>query len=188
MAQARREWQERQGGWDPARLIFLDESGASTNLTRQRGRALRGQRVPGAHPHGHWKVTTMIASVRADGSTAAMAIVGATDTPVFRSYVEEVLGPTLRAGDVVVMDNLSPHKNEATLELIRSKGAEPRFLPPYSPDLNPIEMMWSKVKASLRATQARTLPRLQKAIAHALTQVTASDARSWFAACGYSSI
>lgn len=130
----------------------------------------------------------MISSVRADGSTAAMAIVGPTDTPVFRGYVAEVLAPTLRAGDTVVMDNLSPHKNEATLDLIRAKGAEALFLPPYSPDLNPIEMMWSKVKASLRAAEARTLPRLQKAIARALSQVSAQDARNWFAACGYSFI
>lgn len=130
----------------------------------------------------------MISSVRADGSTAAMAIVGATDTPVFRGYVERVLGPTLRPGDVVVMDNLSPHKNQETLGLIAARGAEALFLPPYSPDLNPIEMMWSKVKASLRAAQARTLPRLHKAIAKALAQVTAQDARNWFAACGYSFI
>lgn len=130
----------------------------------------------------------MISSVRLDGSTACMAIDGATDTEVFRAYVREVLIPTLRAGDIVVMDNLTPHKNEETIALIEEVGACVRFLPPYSPDLNPIEKMWSKVKQALRSFEARTHQELLAAIAHALSRVTASDARNWFASCGYSII
>lgn len=138
-----------------------------------------------ACPHGHWRTTTMISSMRLDGSTACMAIDGATDTEVFRAYVGEVLIPTLREGDIVVMDNLTPHKNEETLALIEKAGASVLFLPPYSPDLNPIEKMWSKVKAALRSLEARTHEELLAAIAKALSLVSASDARNWFSAYGY---
>ena len=110
IARARRAWRRRQLGFDPARLIFLDESGAKTNLTRLRGRAPRGERVHASSPQGHWHTTTMISSIRLDGSTACMTIEGATDAEVFRAYVRRVLCPTLRKGDVVIMDNLSPHK------------------------------------------------------------------------------
>lgn len=130
----------------------------------------------------------MISAIRLDGSTACMTVDGATDTEVFQAYVREVLCPTLRPGDIVVMDNLAPHKNEDTVALITATGASVRFLPAYSPDLNPIEMMWSKVKASLRAAEARTHPDLLAAIAQALRRVTAQDATNWFAACGYSFI
>lgn len=130
----------------------------------------------------------MISAVRLDGTTSCMTIEGATNTEVFRAYVREVLRPSLRAGDIVVMDNLGAHKNEATIELIRQAGAEVRFLPAYSPDLNPIEMMWSKVKALLRKAQARTHPDLLTAIAHALFCVTPHDALGWFTACGYNFI
>ena len=130
----------------------------------------------------------MICSIRLDGSTACMTIEGATDTEVFRAYVRRLLCPTLRPGDVVIMDNLSPHKSEPTLSLIAQAGAEVLFLPAYSPDLNPIEKMWSKVKASLRSAEARTQPALIKAIASALESVTPQDAINWFAHCGYSFI
>ena len=130
----------------------------------------------------------MIASIRLDGSTACMAIEGATDTEVFRAYIRNVLCPTLRAGDIVVMDNLLPHKNALTLALIEQAGATALFLPAYSPDLNPIEKMWSKVKQSLRSAEARTRQTLVKAIASALRSVTPQDARGWFASCGYSFI
>lgn len=139
-------------------------------------------------PHGHWRTTTMISAIRLDGSTACMTVDGATDTEVFQAYVREVLCPTLWPGDIVVMDNLAPHKNEDTVALITATGASVRFLPAYSPDLNPIEMMWSKVKASLRAAEARTHPDLLAAIGQALRRVTAQDATNWFAACGYSFI
>lgn len=130
----------------------------------------------------------MISSIRSDGSTACMTIDGPTDAEVFQAYVRTVLCPTLRPGDLVVLDNLGAHKNEQTLALLRATGAEPRFLPAYSPDLNPIELMWSKVKAKLRAVEARTPPDLLTAIGHALRSVTAQDAVNWFAACGYSFI
>jgi transposase len=130
----------------------------------------------------------MISSVRLDGTSACMTIEGATNTEVFYAYVLEVLVPALRAGDIVVMDNLGAHKNQRTLDLINRAGAQVRFLPAYSPDLNPIEMMWSKVKALLRKAQARTHPDLLAAIASALRAVTAQDALGWFAACGYSFI
>jgi transposase len=169
-------------------LIFLDESGAKTNLTRLRGRALRGKRVHAKSPHGHWQTTTMICSMRLDGSTACMTIEGATDTQVFRAYVRRVLCPTLRPGDLVIMDNLSPHKSEPTLSLIARVGAEVLFLPAYSPEFNPIEKMWSKVKASLRSAEARTHSALIEAIARALESITPQDATNWFAHCGYSFI
>jgi transposase len=157
-------------------------------MTRLRGRAPRNQRLHAQAPSGHWRTTTMICSMRLDGSTACMAIEGATDIEVFRAYVEQVLVPTLRQGDIVVMDNLSSHKSEPTLELIAKAGAHVLFLPAYSPDLNPIEKMWSKVKHLLRSAEARNLEDLIKAIRDALASVTAKDAAGWFTSCGYSFI
>lgn len=130
----------------------------------------------------------MLCSIRVDGATACMTVDGATDTEVFRTYVRHVLCPTLRPGDLLIMDNLSPHKSELTLSLIAQSGAEVLFLPPYSPDFNPIEKMWSKVKEALRSTEARTHPDLLQAIAAALARVTPQDAINWFASCGYSFI
>jgi transposase len=157
-------------------------------MTRLRGRAPRGVRVHASTPHGHWQTTTMISSIRLDGSTACMTVNGATDTEVFRTYVRYVLRPTLRPGDIVIMDNLSAHKSEFTLELIEQAGARVLFLPPYSPDLNPIEKMWSKVKQYLRSAEARTELNLLQTIGSALASVTAQDAMNWFASCGYSFI
>ena len=183
--QRREEWSARQGALDFTRLVFLDESGAKTNMTRLRGRAFEGQRVLDTAPHGHWCTTTIIGAVRLDGSTACMAVDGATDKEIFREYVRCVLVPTLRVGDIVVLDNLSAHKDQQTQDLIEQAGAELRFLPPYSPDLNPIEKMWSKVKTFLRATKARTEEELYQAIRLALKTVTAQDAEGWFRSCGY---
>lgn len=157
-------------------------------MTRLRGRAARGARVHASAPHGHWQTTTMLCAIRLDGSTACMTVNGPTDTEVFRTYVRGVLVPTLRPGDLVIMDNLSPHKSELTLALFAAAGAEVLFLPPYSPDFNPIEKMWSKVKQSLRSAEARTEGDLLQAIAAALASVTAKDAIHWFASCGYSFI
>jgi transposase len=130
----------------------------------------------------------MIGALRGDGTTACMSIEGAADTEVFRAYVRCVLCPTLRPGDVVVMDNLSPHKSAPTLSLITATGAQILFLPAYSPDLNPIQKLWSKVKACLRAAEARTESALIEAMAAALQKVTRQDAMNWFACCGYSFI
>jgi transposase len=157
-------------------------------MTRLRGRAQRGRRLHASAPCGRWQSTTMLSSIRLDGTTACMTIAGATDTEVFRSYVERVLVPTLRRGDIVVMDNLGAHKSPATLALIEAVGAEARFLPAYSPDLNPIEKMWSKIKGLLRSAEARTPEELDQAIGSALTKVTPNDACGWFASCGYSII
>ena len=157
-------------------------------MTRLRGRSAKGQRLHAHAPQGHWQTTTMIGALRLDGSTACMTIEGATDTEVFRSYIQQVLAPTLRPGDIVVMDNLSPHKSQPTLELMARAEVQVLFLPAYSPDFNPIEKMWSKLKAYLRKTQARTREKLEEAIAAGLQTVTAQDARNWFASCGYSFI
>jgi transposase len=154
-------------------------------MTRLRGRSQRGKRLHFACPHGYWRTTTMISSMRLDGSTACMTIDGATDTEVFRAYVREVLLPTLKAGDIVVMDNLTPHKNAETLALLEAAGVQVWFLPAYSPELNPIEKMWSKVKQILRSLEPRTHEELLAAIATALSRVTAADARNWFYSCGY---
>jgi transposase len=169
-------------------LIFLDESGAKTNMTRLCGRALKGERVHARAPSGHWRTTTMISSIRLNGSTACMALEGTTDTESFRAYVLAVLLPTLQPGDLVIMDNLSPHKSDPTLALITNAGAQVLFLPAYSPDLNPIEKMWSKVKTLLRGAEPRNQTDLIAAIASALQKITPQDALNWFASCGYSFI
>jgi transposase len=181
----RETWISEQGCLDVQRLVFLDESGAKTNMTRLRGRARGAARVMDSAPHGHWCTTTMIGSIRLDGTIACMAVNHATDKDVFREYVRQVLVPTLRPGDIVVLDNLGPHKDSEMLGLIDAAHAELRFLPPYSPDLNPIEKMWSKVKAFLRAAKARTQEELYDAIAAALETVTPKDAKGWFCSCGY---
>jgi transposase len=169
-------------------LIFLDESGAKTNLTRLCGRAPKGQRVHAKAPQGHWNTTTMIGALRLDGSTACMTVNGAADTEVFQAYVRSILCPTLRSGDIVIMDNLSPHKCELTLFLLEAAGAQVAFLPAYSPDLNPIEKMWNKIKHLLRTAEARMEEALIEAIGAALNSVTPQDAINWFASCGYSFI
>jgi len=167
------------------KLVFIDESGAKTNMTRLYGRSKGGQRVVDSVPSGHWCTTTMISSVRLDGSTACVVTDGATNKEIFLTYVARFLLPTLKSGDVVIMDNLSAHKNKEVEALIRSVGAELWFLPPYSPDLNPIEKMWSKMKAILRKIKARTEEALVEAVAYALDKVTANDAKGWFESCGY---
>jgi len=167
------------------RLVFLDESCAKTNMTRLRGRARHGQRLHDHAPGGRWETTTMLGSIRLDGQTACLVIEGATDSEVFREYVRQVLGPTLRPGDIVICDNLGAHRDAEAQKLIEARGAQLRFLPPYSPDLNPIEAMWSKVKASLRAAKARTSESLLLAIQEALNSVSASDAQGFFRHCGY---
>jgi len=181
----RDQWKATQNDLNLSRLVFLDESGAKTNMTRLRGRTKGGQRLVDSTPHGHWCTTTMISSIRLDGSTACMAIDDATSAEVFREYVRQVLLPTLRPGDIVVLDNLSAHKDKEALALIAAVGAEVWFLPPYSPDLNPIEKMWSKVKEFLRAAKARTFDTLLATIANALKTITAQDAQGWFQSCGY---
>jgi len=181
----REEWQTQAGALERARLVFIDESGAKTNMTRLYGRTFGGQRLVDAAPHGHWSTTTMISAVRLTGQTAAMVLEGAMDAAAFAAYVEQVLRPSLRPGDIVILDNLSSHKTTEVLAALEASGAEVWFLPPYSPDLNPIVKMWSKIKAYLRKVEARTKETLLEAIAAALVTVTATDALHWFASCGY---
>ena len=165
--------------------MFLDESGTTTAMTRRYGRAPRGARVDAAVPHGHWKVLTLTAAVRLDGVGGCLVLDGATDAMVFETYAERVLAPTLRPGDVVIMDNLSSHKRPPPIAAIEAAGATVRFLPAYSPDLNPIEKMFSKVKESLRAAAALTVDGLVDAIGAALRSVTNRDIIGWFGSCGY---
>ena len=143
------------------------------------------QRLVDAAPHGHWCSTTILSSIRLDGSTAAMVIEGATDTNVFQAYVQRILIPSLRSRDIVVMDNLAPHKHPEILRMLERAGVEVWHLPPYSPDFNPIEKMWSKIKTYLRKAKARTSTALLRAIGRALRTVTADDAAGWFQHCGY---
>ncbi len=185
MAEQRHGWHAQLKDVDPRRLVFIDESGAKTNLTRTRGRAPRGQRVIERVPHGHWQTTTMISAVRIAGPCASLVVNGATDSDVFRCYVEHVLVPELMAGDVVVLDNLQPHKASGVREMIEAAGATLLYLPPYSPDFNPIENMWSKVKQFLRSAAARTFESLLEAIAAALKAVTVEDCLGFFRHCGY---
>lgn len=154
-------------------------------MTRLYGRAPRGQRVIEHAPAGHWCTTTMVGALRRDRIDAPLVIEGAMDSMVFRGYVEQMLAPTLRAGDVVVMDNLSAHKTQGVQEAIEVTGATVRYLPPYSPDFNPIEPMWSKVKQRLRSAAARTHPALVQAVGSAMRSVTPDDCRGFFEGYGY---
>jgi len=154
-------------------------------MARMYGRAPRGERCRAPVPHGHWKTTTFVGGLTLDGVTAPMTIDGAMTGAAFLAYVEQVLAPTLRPGDIVVLDNLPAHKPAGIREAIEAAGAAMLFLPPYSPDFNPIEMAFSKIKAALKKAAARTVNDLWDAIRNAIDAVTPSDARSFFTACGY---
>ena len=172
------------GAVDPDRFVFLDESHAKTTMTRTYGRAPRGERAVDHVPAGKYHSTTMLGALRQDGTIAAMVYEGGTDVSVMQAFAEGELRRILRPRDIVVMDNLSAHKDAGVIAAIESAGAIACFLPPYSPDLNPIEKMWSKVKEILRSAKARTAEVLLDAIGVALRAVTATDAESWFAHCG----
>jgi transposase len=166
-------------------LIFIDETWAKTNMIRLRGRSPRGERLVEKTPHGHWKTTTLIAALGFGGVRCSTLVDGAIDADLFEAFVAQVLVPELRAGDVVVMDNLSSHKRVRTRELIEATGAELIYLPPYSPDLNPIEMVFAKVKQLLRSLACRTGEALWGLMQSVLDKVTASDAANCFGHCGY---
>jgi transposase len=167
------------------RLKFVDECGVHIAMTRLYGRAPRGARVVDTVPDCRGENISVLASIDLSGQSVAIALDGAVDTDIFDLFVCDVLAPTLKAGDVVVWDNLNVHKSVAAREAIEAAGAEVLFLPPYSPDLNPIEKMWSKVKSLLRKAGARTRETLYSALTDALAAVTAKDASAWFAHCGY---
>lgn len=185
MKEARQAWLNGRPDLDPERLIFIDETAATTKMTRPYGRAPRGQRCRATLPHGHWKTTTLTAGLRLSGFTAPMIIDGATDGDAFRAYVEKVLVPELNPGDVVVMDNLPAHKVAGVREMIEARGAALLYLPPYSPDFNPIEMASAKLKAILRGAAARTIPDLWETLKNALDAFTADECRNYLAAAGY---
>lgn len=180
-------WADDTEDIDPARLIFLDESGAKTDMTRGYGWGIGGARVVDTAPGGHWHTTTMLAAIGVSGivGEGCLAFPGAIDGETFLFYIEHMLGPTLRPGDIVVMDNLSSHKVKGVSEAIEARGAEVWYLPPYSPDCNPIELMWSKVKTLLRKAKARTAEALYEAIGEALHAVRPEELQNYFAHCGY---
>jgi len=181
----RAAWRALQPEIDIDRLVFIDETGASTKMARLYGRSLRGKRCVAPIPHGHWQTTTFVGALRATGMTAPMVLDGAMDGAAFEAYVKEVLAPTLRPHDIVVMDNLPAHKRAQIRSAIEAAGARLMYLPPYSPDLNPIEMAFAKLKAALRKAAARSLEALWTAIAHALTTFTPQECSNFFAAAGY---
>ncbi len=175
----RQEFCAKLAGVDPRRLVFVDESGANTAMTRTHGRAPVGQRVYTNTP-GRWESITMTCGLRLSGVTAPLAFEDATNTDIFESYVEDVLVPELKPGDVVIWDNLKPHKSEEAIEAIKAAGASVEPLPPYSPDLTPIEEMVSKVKGAMRSAAARTTDAVYGAFASALHDVTLEDIAGWF--------
>jgi transposase len=167
------------------RLVFLDESGAQTHMKRLYGRTTKGTRLVDTVPGGHWRTTTIVSAIRTGGVATAMVIPGAIDAVVFRGFVEHFLVPVLRRGDIVVMDNLSSHKVSGVREAIEGVGAEVWYLPPYSPDFNPIEQAWSKVKSVLRSMTPKTARRLYRAVGNALQRITRQECQNYFANCGY---
>jgi transposase len=185
VATARQDWQATQGRLDPAKLVFVDETGANTKLVRTRGRGPKGKRVHGKAPWGHWQTTTFVGALRAGGITAPMVLDGAMNGPAFLAYVRQVLAPSLAPGDIVVLDNLGAHKVSGVRAAIEAVGATLRYLPPYSPDLNPIELAFAKLKALLRKAGARTKPALDGAIAQAIDTFAPSECRNYFRHDGY---
>ena len=165
--------------------MFLDESGVTTEMTRRYGRASRGERVREATPAGHWHTLTLLGAITTDGLLATMTIESPTDSDVFLGYLEQVLCPRLRLGQVVVMDNLAAHKHPAVRQRIEQAGAKLLYLPPYSPDFNPIEPCWAKVKEFLRAAKTRAVDLLEQAVTTAIAAVTPENAIAWFRHCGY---
>lgn len=170
---------------DPTTLVFIDETWAKTNMTRIRGRALQGERLVAKVPHGHWKTTTLIAALDHCGMRCSTTVDGAVNGDVFQAFIEQVLVPKLRAGDLVIMDNLSSHKGLRVKQLIEAAGAHMLYLPPYSPDLNPIEMAFSKLKQLLRSAGHRTMDALWNDVQRMINQITASDAAGFYRHCGY---
>jgi len=185
VAEARARWRQEQPLLDPARLVFLDETGTSTNMARTRGRSRRGERIIGRVPHGHWKITTFLAGLRCNEITAPFVIDGPMDGEVFRAYVRHCLVPTLKSGDIVILDNLKPHKVAGVREMIEAAGASLRYLPPYSPDLNPIELLFAKLKALLRKAAERSIADLWHRIGKLLDAFTPAECAAYLRHAGY---
>jgi transposase len=185
VAAARALWKQDQPQLDPTRLVFIDETGTSTAMARLRGRARRGHRVMGRVPWGHWKTMTFVAGLRHDAITAPFVIDCAMTGAIFAAYIRQCLVPTLLPGDIVVMDNLPAHKGAAVRQLIEAAGAELRYLPPYSPDLNPIEQGFAKLKAHLRKAQERSIDALWQRIGILLDLFQPRECVNFFVNAGY---
>jgi len=185
VARHRARWQRHQGKIDPCRLVFLDETWTKTNMAPLRGWAPRGQRLIAKVPQGKWKTMTFLAALRHDGIDAPWLLDGPINGERFRTYVEKVLLPTLKPGDIVIMDNLGSHKGKAVRQAIRAAGAKLFFLPKYSPDLNPIEQVFAKLKHSLRKAAARTVEAVCQAIGQLLDTLTTKECANYFAKAGY---
>ena len=185
MKAAREDWFAAQPDLDPARLVFLDETWTATNMARTRGRCTRGERLHSGVPHGHWKTTTLVAGLRLSGIAAPFVLDGPINRETFQAYIDRVLVPELTPGDIVVMDNLASHKGSAVRAAIEAAGARLLFLPPYSPDFNPIERAFSKLKAGLRKATERTVEGLWSAIGRLIDTVTPNECANFFAAAGY---
>lgn len=185
MAAARECWKARQPSLDPAKLVFIDETGTATNMARLRGRSRRGERVIGRVPHGHWKTTTFVAGLRHDGITAPFVIDRPMNGAIFLAYVEQCLVPTLSPGDIVIVDNLPAHKVDGVRSRIEAAKATLVYLPPYSPDLNPIEMAFAKLKALLRKAAKRTIEALWSAVGQLLDHFSASECGRYLRHAGY---
>ena len=181
----REDWFNNQLDLDPVRLVFIDETWASTNMARRRGRAKKGERLRAGIPHGHWKTTTFVAGLRLTGMVAPLVLDGPINREAFQAYVNQVLVPELMPGDIVVMDNLGSHKGPAVRDAIEAVGATLLYLPPYSPDFNPIENAFAKLKALLRKAAERTVDDLWDAIADLIDLFTPQECANYFKAAGY---
>jgi transposase len=185
VACARRRWVREQGLLDPARLVFIDETSTSTAMVRLRGRSPRGKRLVGYAPHGHRKTITFVAALRQSGMTAPFVLDGAMNGPMFLAYVQQCLAPTLKPGEIFFMDNLPAHKVAGVQEAIEAVGATTLYLPPYSPDLNPIEMAFSKFKALLRKAGERTIPGLVRRIGRIVKSFSPTECSNFLNHAGY---
>ena len=185
VAEKRIHWRASQNEIDPEKFVFIDETWAKTNMTRTYGRSRLGTRLLQKVPFGRWQTTTFLGALRVSGFIAPLTIDGPITGPMFRSWVEQHLAPVLQPGDIVVMDNLSSHKVTGVREAIEAVGAELRYLPPYSPDLNPIELAFSKLKKLLRVGAERTVDKLWELCGNILEQFTEMECRNYFKHCGY---
>ena len=185
VATARTQWQANQHRLDAKHLVFIDETWAKTNMYRGHGRCVRGQRLTGRAPHGHWRTSTFVAGLRYDGIVAPLIFDRPMNGEIFQFYVVTQLAPALRPGDIVVMDNLGSHKSQAVDDAIRARGARLLFLPPYSPDLNPIEKLFSKLKTLLRAAAERNVDDLWDRVGEILNQISPTECQNYIRHAGY---
>jgi transposase len=187
VARRRLRWKAHQARLDPDRLVFVDETWTKTNMAPLRGWHARGQRLPGKAPHGHWRTLTFLAALRSDRLTAPGVFDGPINARAFLAWVEQILVPTLRNGDIVIMDNLGSHKGKAVRTAIRSAGARLFFLPPYSPDLNPIEQAFAKIKHWMRQAQKRTIEDTWRHVGQIVSTIQPAECRNYLENAGYAS-